>query len=567
MVNRWEFEKEAPMAKVDALASAINVNNHLAALLIQRGIEDFQSAKSFFRPDLSHLHDPFLMQDMRKAVDRVNHAIKNNQKILVYGDYDVDGTTSVAMFYDFLKNHHNNIDFYIPDRYEEGYGVSMKSIDYASNQGVDLIVSLDCGIKAHEKIEFAKTSGIDFIICDHHRPGASLPEALAILDPKRDDCPYPFKELSGCGVGFKLLHALCIENKYPIKDLYEYLDLVAVSIASDIVPITGENRVLAHFGLIKLNRKPSNALKSLIKVAGLEGKLTISSIVFNIGPRINAAGRIAHAKAAVELLTTKSFDDAYHQAVKINEHNIKRRDFDIATTEEAFTMIEENESLKNAKSTVLFKKDWHKGVIGIVASRCIEKYYRPTIILTASKDKVTGSARSVHGFDVYDAISSCSHLLDQFGGHMYAAGLTLQEDNIAAFQQQFEEVVAKRITNEQLSPTIYIDLRIDFDSINQKFYNVLRQMSPFGPQNLTPIFVTESVKAVGRVTVMKEKHIKFLASQEGNEHKFEIIGFGFAEYFELISSGMRFKIAYTLEENNFMGNKSLQLMLKDLKFD
>ncbi len=567
MVNRWEFETEAPIEKVKALSEAININSTLTSLLVQRGIEDFESAKLFFRPNLNQLHDPFLMKDMHQAVERINLALKQNQSILIYGDYDVDGTTSVAMVFDFLRRHHGRIDFYIPDRYEEGYGVSMKSIDFAIEKGVDLIISLDCGIKANDKVKYAKESGIDFIVCDHHRPGNSLPEAIAILDPKRIDCSYPYKELSGCGVGFKLLQALCATNNYNINSLYYYLDLLAVSIASDIVPITGENRVLAHFGLIKLNRKPSNALKSLIKVAGVEGKLSISTIVFSIGPRINAAGRIAHARSAVELLITDSYESAYEQAIAINEHNLKRRDFDIATTEEAFSMIEQNESLKNAKSTVLYKKDWHKGVIGIVASRCIEKYYKPTIILTSSNDKITGSARSVHGFDVYEAISSCGDLLDQFGGHMYAAGLTLEENNVEAFQKKFEKVVSDTISNDQLRPTIRIDQKISFDDITQKFYNILRQMSPFGPQNLTPIFVTEKVYVVGRPKIMKEKHIKFTACQEGCQSKFDIIGFGFAEYFELISSGMRFKVAFTIDENNFMGNKSLQLMLKDLKFD
>ncbi|MDN5214566.1 single-stranded-DNA-specific exonuclease RecJ [Fulvivirgaceae bacterium BMA12] len=567
MVNRWDIKEQPPADQIEKLSSEINVNPILSALLLQRGISAFDEAKAYFRPSLEQLHDPFLMKDMDLAVDRINEAIKNNQKMLVYGDYDVDGTTAVATFFGFLRAHHKNIDFYVPDRYTEGYGVSMQGIDYAAQNGIDLIVSLDCGIKAEDKVAYAKAKGIDFIICDHHRPGKSLPGAVAILDPKQSDCTYPFKELSGCGVGFKLLQALCAKNGYDIKSLYNYLDLVAVSIASDIVPITGENRVLAHFGLMKLNRKPSVGLKALIKVAGLEGKLNISSVVFSIGPRINAAGRIAHARAAVELLTTNHGEEAEEAASKINHHNAQRRDFDNSTTQEAFSMIEESEARKNSKSTVLYKKDWHKGVIGIVASRCIDKYYKPTIILTESNNKITGSARSVTGFDVYEAIAACSDLLDQFGGHMYAAGLTLSEDNFAQFEKKFEEVVARTITEEQMIPTVEIDQIIDLEAINQKFFNILRQMSPFGPKNMTPVFVSENVYALDRPKIMKEKHIKFLAGQEGSDSKIEIIGFGFAEYFELINSGMRFKIAYTIEENDFTGVKSLQLYLKDLKFD
>ena len=567
MVNRWDYKEQPPADQIERLSSEINVNPILSALLLQRGISTFNQAKTYFRPSLEQLHNPFLMKDMDLAVDRINEAVKYKQRILVYGDYDVDGTTAVATFFDFLRKFHENIDFYIPDRYAEGYGVSMEGIDYASQTEVDLIVSLDCGIKAIDKVSYARKKGIDFIICDHHRPGKRLPNATAILDPKRNDCRYPFKDLSGCGVGFKLMQALCIKNDYDMRALYHYLDLVAVSIASDIVPITDENRILAHFGLIKLNKKPGTGLKALIKVAGLEGKLNISSIVFSIGPRINAAGRIDHARASVELLITDNQEEADAYASKINHHNTRRRDFDNSTTKEAFSMIEENEMYKNAKSTVLYKKDWHKGVIGIVASRCIEKYYKPTIILTESNNRITGSARSVTGFDVYEAIAACADLLDQFGGHMYAAGLTLKEDNFFEFQRKFEEVVANTITEEQMVPTLEIDQKISFDCINQKFFNILRQMSPFGPKNMTPIFESENIYTIERPKIMKEKHIKFMAGQEGAATKIEIIGFGFAEYFELINSGMRFKVAYTIEENDFIGIKSLQLYLKDLKFD
>lgn len=567
MVNRWDYKEQPPADQIERLSNEINVNSILSALLLQRGISNFDEAKTYFRPILEQLHDPFLMKDMDLAVERINEAIRYKQRILVYGDYDVDGTTAVATFFDFLRKYHKNIDFYIPDRYAEGYGVSINGIDYASQTQVDLIVSLDCGIKAIDKVAYARKKGIDFIICDHHRPGQQLPNAIAILDPKRKNCHYPFKELSGCGIGFKLLQALCIKNNYDIRTLYHYLDLVAVSIASDIVPITDENRILAHYGLIKLNRKPSTGLQALIKVAGLEGKLNISSIVFSIGPRINAAGRIDHARASVELLISENQKEADAYASKINHHNSRRRDFENNTTREAFSMIEENETYKNTKSTVLYKKDWHKGVIGIVASRCIEKYYKPTIILTESNNKITGSARSVSGFDVYEAIAACADLLDQFGGHRYAAGLTLKEDNFFAFQRKFEEVVASTITEEQMVPNLEIDQKISFDCINQKFFNILRQMSPFGPKNNTPVFVSENIYATERPKIMKEKHIKFIAGQEGAAAKIEIIGFGFAEYFELIDSGMRFKIAYTIEENDYIGIKSLQLYLKDLKFD
>ena len=567
MVNKWDYKTQPPASEIERLSNEINVNPILSTLLLQRGISNFEEAKSYFRPRLEQLHDPFLMKDMDLAVERINHAIKYKQRILVYGDYDVDGTTAVATVFGFLKQYHENIDFYIPDRYAEGYGISMKGIDFAGETRVDLIISLDCGIKAVDKVSYASKKGIDFIICDHHRPGAQLPHATAILDPKRDDCQYPFRELSGCGVGFKLLQAFCLGNNYNLRNLYNYLDLVAVSIASDIVPISGENRILAHYGLIKLNKKPCTGLQALIKVAGLEGKLNISSIVYSIGPRINAAGRIDHARASVALLITDCEEEANSYAAKINSHNSRRRDFDSNTTQEAFSMIEENELHKNAKSTVLYKKDWHKGVIGIVASRCIEKYYRPTIILTESNNKITGSARSVSGFDVYEAIAACADLLVQFGGHRYAAGLTLKEDNFLAFQKKFEEVVASTITEEQMVPILEIDQKISFEAITKKFFNILKQMSPFGPKNMTPVFVSENVFAIDHPKIMKEKHIKFLAGQEGTSAKIEIIGFGFAEYFELINSGMRFKIAYTIEENDFIGIKTLQLYLKDLKFD
>ncbi len=564
MEKRWVFKEQPTEERVKSLSEAINVSGILSSLLLQRDIADFEEAKYFFRPKLDMLHDPFLMKDMDVAVERIKHAIQENQKILVYGDYDVDGTTSVALVYDFLRNIYEHVSFYIPDRYTEGYGISLKGIDFAEDNDFDLIISLDCGIKAIDKVAYANDKNIDFIICDHHRPGDELPAAHAVLDPKRNDCSYPFDELSGCGVGFKLMQALCIKNEIPIENLYEYLDLVAVSIAADIVPIVGENRVLAHYGLKKLNANPSVGLQALMNISGKRNNYDITSVVFTIGPRINAAGRISHAGASVDVLVNKDKAVAAEQASKINEYNIERRGLDTMISEEAFSMIAGGDDAK--KSTVLFKKDWHKGVIGIVASRCIEKSYKPTIILTESNKMATGSARSVRGFDVYEAIAECSDLLEQFGGHKYAAGLTLPLENVALFQEKFEAVVSRTITEEQLVPQIDIDQKINLDIITQKFFNVLNQMAPFGPRNMSPIFATDNIVAT-QLKKLRGDHVKFTAKQEGTEQTFVAIGFGFGKYYDLLSSGMTFGIAYTIEENDYLGNKSLQLYLKDIKFD
>ena len=564
MEKRWVYKEQPSEEQVKSLSEAINISGILASLLLQRGIADFDEAKYFFRPKIDMLHDPFLMKDMGVAVDRIKHAIQENQKILVYGDYDVDGTTSVALVYDFLRNIYAHVSFYIPDRYTEGYGISLKGIDFADDNDFNLIISLDCGIKAIDKVAYANDKNIDFIICDHHRPGDELPAAHAVLDPKRNDCSYPFDELSGCGVGFKLMQALCIKNEIPIENLYEYLDLVAVSIAADIVPIVGENRVLAHYGLKKLNANPSVGLQALMNISGKRNNYDITSVVFTIGPRINAAGRISHAGASVDVLVSKDKAIAAEQASKINEHNIERRGLDTMISEEAFSMLASNDGV--TKSTVLFKKDWHKGVIGIVASRCIEKSYKPTIILTESNNLATGSARSVRGFDVYEAIAECSDLLEQFGGHKYAAGLTLPLENVPLFQEKFEAVVSRTITEEQLVPQIDIDQKIDIDIITQKFFNVLNQMAPFGPRNMSPIFATDDIVAT-QLKKLRGDHVKFTAKQEGTEQTFVAIGFGFGKYYDLLSSGMTFSIAYTVEENDYLGNKSLQLYLKDIKFD
>jgi single-stranded-DNA-specific exonuclease len=549
---------------VEELAKSLNVDLSLATLLVQRGIRDFEDSRQFFRPDLSKLHDPYLMQDMDLAVQRLVKAMAKGEKILVYGDYDVDGTTSVTLFYGFLSKIYKALDYYIPDRYSEGYGVSWQSIDWAEENGYSLIVTLDCGIKSVDKVTEAKKRGIDFIICDHHRPGETLPPAEAVLDPKREDCLYPYKELTGCGVGFKLLQAFCIHQQIDQHILFEYLDLLVVSIAADIVPITGENRILAYYGLIRLNAAPRPGIKALIKIAGMSGILDITNVVFGLGPRINAAGRIKHAKEAVRLLLSEEEDEADAFADEINQHNSDRKNFDSSITEEALLMIENDEWFLKANSTVLYKEDWHKGVIGIVASRCIEKYHRPTIILTHSHGKAAGSARSVPGFDVYEAIEACSDLLEQFGGHTFAAGLTLPVENIEAFRKRFNEIVSSKILPDQLIPMINVDLPLNLNSITPKFFNILRQMGPFGPGNMTPVFVTKNVTLSGNPVIMKEKHIKFDVRQDGSP-AFTAIGFGMASFYKELLNNQPFSICYNLEENNFRDKKTLQLFLKDIK--
>lgn len=565
MQKRWLFDSDFNAEEVELLKDNLNVSETIAQLLNQRGIHTFDEAKDFFRPSLDQLHDPFLMQDMDKAVNRLSEAIANEEKILIYGDYDVDGTTSVATFYGFLEKFYTNLEFYIPDRYKEGYGVSEAGIQYASENDFGLIVTLDCGIKAIDRVNDANALGVDVIICDHHMPGEELPPAVAILDPKRLDCKYPYKELSGCGVGFKLLQGFAIQNGIELNELYEFLDLLAVSIASDIVPITGENRVMSFFGLKKLNSAPRPGLKALVDLCKNRTALTISSIVFGIGPRINATGRMKHGAASVELLLSKTEEEATELAASVNDQNEKRRDFDSSITEEALQMIA-NDQLQDAKSTVLYKNDWHKGVIGIVASRCIEKFYRPTVILTESNDMVTGSARSVEGFNVYDAICECSDLLEQFGGHMYAAGVTMPVDNVDAFRDKFEKVVSAKITDDQLIPSVNVDIAMSLSDISQRFYNIVNQMAPFGPGNMQPVFVTENIQA-NHVKVLKDQHLKFIAKQEGTDFAYDAIGFGLGEYADLVNSGMRFQMAYTVEENDFRGHKSLQLFIKDIKFD
>ncbi|MFT4031855.1 MAG: single-stranded-DNA-specific exonuclease RecJ [Siphonobacter sp.] len=567
--KRWTYHKlpqtTEEQSLVESLAQEINVNLSLATLLWQRKIATFTEAKAFFRPQLNQLHDPFLMKDMDRAVERLTKALQTGEKILVYGDYDVDGTTSVALFYGYLKQFYSEIEFYIPDRYKEGYGVQQPGIDYAAANGFTLIVTLDCGIKSVDFIAHAKARGIDFIICDHHRPGESIPEAAAVLDPKREDCEYPYKELTGCGVGFKLLQAYCRYHEISEEPLFKYLDLLVISIAADIVPITGENRILAYYGLNQLNDKPRTGLKTLIKAAGLKPPLDITGVVFGLSPRINAAGRIKHAYDAVNLLLCENEKEAEEFAQIINTHNSDRREFDSRITREALDMIEENDWMRTAKSTVLFKNDWNKGVVGIVASRCIERYYRPTIILTESNEKAAGSARSVPGFDVYEAIEACSDLLEQFGGHMYAAGLTLKVENVPLFQRRFEEIVSKKIRSEDLMPLVEIDMKLPLISINEKFYNIMSQMEPFGPQNMTPVFVAEKVNLYGTPRILKEKHLKMDIRQNGSGI-FTCIGFGMAHFYEKLLEGKPFDVCYQLEMNEFQGRRTLQLHIKDIKF-
>ncbi|WP_439481989.1 single-stranded-DNA-specific exonuclease RecJ [Cyclobacterium plantarum] len=563
---RWKLKDKAKPESVAYLSHEINVNTTLANMLVNRDIHDFQQAKDFFRPDLDKLHDPMLMKDMNKAVKRLVDAIENKESILVYGDYDVDGTTSVALFYGFIKAFYDKVAFYIPDRYKEGYGISEKGVRYAAENGFSLIVSLDCGIKAIDKINLANELGVDFIICDHHTPGEQLPDAVAVLDPKRKDCPYPYKELSGCGVGFKLVQAFSEYTQRSEANLYTYLDLVAISIASDIVPISGENRILAYYGLDRLNNNPRPGIKALILKGKIEKDLSITDIVFKIGPRINASGRLEHAKASVELLISEDLDEGVRRAELVEDVNAARKNFDENITREALEMIEIQEQTGTFKSTVLFKEDWHKGVIGIVASRCIEKYYRPTIILTESNNKATGSARSVFDFDIYEAIEACSELLEQFGGHKYAAGLTLPVDKVPAFQKKFEMVVSERVREIHLKPILEIDDELILDQINYKFYNILRQMAPFGPGNPEPVFCVNQVHAEN-VRILKEKHLRFEIIQDGQNTRPVCIGFGFAKYYELLNSKMRFNIAFEIRENTFRNTSSLQLYVKDIKFD
>ncbi len=568
MNTNWIYPEAIDDLIVTSLSNNINVNRSLATILVRRGITNFDQAKTFFRPNLSDLPDPFLMADMAKAVERLNDALFKKEKVLIYGDYDVDGTTAVALIYLFLISHgHTSVSYYVPDRYDEGYGISERGIRWAADNNFSLVIALDCGIKAFKNARLAKELGIDLIICDHHLPGEELPEAYAILDPKRHDCQYPFEGLSGCGVGFKLLQAFCEQNTIDPNELYEYLDLLAVSIASDLVPITDENRVLAYYGLKKLSSKPSIGLMALKEISGSKSKeMDIQGIVFRIGPRINAAGRIDHAKSAVQLLVAENEIEARALADQINKNNMRRKDYDKNITQEALANIESEIDL-NKRSTVLFNSEWHKGVIGIVASRCIKSYYRPTIILTESKGKATGSARSVDGFDIYEAISSCAELLEQYGGHKYAAGLTMPLENIKPFQDKFEETVRTTISEESLFPKIKIDLELPLEAINFKFYQILAQMAPFGPGNHEPLFSSSDLVLVGEPRVMKELHLKFYVRQNSSKQSYEVLAFNHASYKDQIIEADQISLAYHLQHTTYRGEKSLQLNVKAIRFD
>lgn len=569
MEKNWIIKEPGNPADVDHLMEVLGIDRVLAVLLSQRGIRTFDEAKAFFRPELSGLHDPFLMKDMDKAVSRLCKAIDGNEKILIYGDYDVDGTTAVALVYLFLKSIYSNISFYIPNRYDEGYGISIKGIDHAKKEGITLVVALDCGIKAIEKIQYARKCKVDFIICDHHFPSDEIPEAVAVLDPKRLDCSYPYKHLSGCGVGYKFMQALAISKGVPMEELEQLLDLVAVSIASDIVPITGENRILAHFGLKKLSENPTMGLRSVIKTAGIENKdITIDDIVFKIGPRINAAGRIESGNRAVDLLISQDAGLASSMSDIINDFNNTRKTFDSTITSEALKALANDPLVKQKRATVLFNPKWHKGVIGIVASRLVESYYRPTVILTESNGFATGSARSIDGFDLYQAVDACSDLLENFGGHMFAAGLTMKLENVELFKKRFEEVVARNLTEDQLIPHIEIDAQLELSDINPKFYRILKQFQPFGPENMAPVFLTKNVSdnGCGRAVGSLGGHLKLELIQEAEPfHTYPAIGFQMGQHWNYIKTGSPFDICYSIEENEFRGNVTLQIRLRDIK--
>lgn len=578
MEKRWVIKERGDEEKIKKLAQVLNITDDIANLLVQRGIYTYEQSKYFFRPQLAHLHDPFLMKDMDKAIDRIEKALANDEKILIYGDYDVDGTTAVALVYTYVKSFYSHIDFYIPDRYSEGYGISFQGIDYADKNGFSLIIALDCGIKEIEKVAYATSKNIDFVICDHHRPGDELPAACAILDPKRLDCNYPFNELSGCGVGFKLVQAFEKKNNVSPIDIFDLLDLVAVSIAADIVPVTGENRTLAYYGLKQINSFPRPGIEAILKYSNVKKQsevdsdqffnreLTISDLVFLVGPRINAAGRIKNARNSVELLISDNAAYATELAEKINSLNTERRNLDSSATQHALELIAANKNYPNLKSTVVYYPEWHKGIIGIVASRLTEHYYRPTIVFTKSKGLITGSARSIKDFDVYDAIDHCSDLLEHFGGHKYAAGLSLKPENLELFTARFEKYVSNNISEEMQVPEIEIDALLSLNKIDTKFYRILKQFAPFGPGNMSPIFKADEVVDAGLSKIVGVNHLKLnVIHQLISGLPFPAIAFQQAEYYDHIHSGLPFDICYHIEENEWNGNVKLQLNIKDIK--
>ena len=561
MQKKWKI-KETDKQIVNNLADSLGVSQSIAHLLVIRGVTTFDEAKQFFRPDFSQLHNPFLMKDMQKAVDRIKTAIEKNEKILVYGDYDVDGTTSVAMLYTFLTTLTENIDYYIPDRYTEGYGISLQGIDYAKENNFTLIIALDCGIRAINQVNYANEKEVDFIICDHHNPAKEIPNAVAILNPKQKDCDYPFKELSGCGVGFKLIQGYSEKNNITFDKIQSLFDLLVLSIAADLVPMIDENRVFSFFGLKKINENPRVGIKALMDAAKRKGKWTISDIVFGIAPRINAAGRIEQGKKAVAVLIENDSFKATKLAQEIEQLNKTRRGLDQEITKQALEMIDDNK-----KSTVVYSTNWHKGVVGIAASRLIESYYKPTVVLAEKDGKLTGSARSVKGFDLYKALLQCEKYLEKFGGHMYAAGLTLKKENLEDFIDAFERAVSNTILDEQLIPEVSIDMELDLHEIDDKLFRIIQQFSPFGPQNRTPIFITKAVKdsGYGRAVGADKTHLRLNITNENSRNSISSIGFGLTHHFKKIKDGQIFDICYSIDENDWNGRKNLQLKLRDIK--
>ncbi len=560
---RWTLKPEPDFSLVQKLTHELGVDSTIASLLVQRGISSFEEAKSFFRPSLEQLHDPFLLKDMDRAVARIEKAIADNEAILVYGDYDVDGTTAVSLVASYLKTIHTKVATYIPDRYEEGYGISYQGIDFAHDNDFALIIALDCGIKAIDKVAYATSKGVDFIICDHHKPGNEIPKAVAVLNPKRIDCTYPYDELCGCGVGFKLISAIAQQRATPFETLIPYLDLVATAIAADIVPLTGENRVLAYFGLQVINSQPRNGIKALLSQVKKE-ELTITDVVFIIAPRINAAGRIKHGNYAVELLTEMDEDAALSFAEAIEQFNTDRRSLDQTITQEALTQIEVNNETDRA-STVVFQEDWHKGVIGIVASRLIETHYKPTLVFTKSGDKLAASARSVKGFDIYEALEACEAYIEQFGGHKYAAGLTLLPEQYEGFKQKFEEVVKATLPETCKIPEVLIDAEIELSEVSPKLYRIIAQMGPFGPQNMKPVFMSSNVRdnGFGKQVGADKSHLKLNLFSGAELKTINAIGFGLGDKLNRIQND--FDIVYTLDENHWNGFTSIQLVVKDLR--
>jgi len=579
MVKRWVVKDKENSEVIQHLTEELSIDPVLSKLLYLRGISSFEDARLFFRPTLSMLHDPFRLKDMGVATDRICSAIENNERILIYGDYDVDGTTAVALLYSFLKEFYSNVDFYIPDRYSEGYGISFKSLDYASENNFSIIISLDCGIKAVKQVNYAQEKGIDFIICDHHRPGEIIPPAYAVIDPKQNDCPYPYKELSGCGLSFKIVHALSKKRNIPFSSIENFLDLVVISIAADIVPITDENRVLSYFGLKQINFSPRPGIESILFYSNVFRKtqpdektiftkeITINDLIFMVGPRINAAGRVASGNSSVELLICETMADTHDLSVNIDSHNTERRSLDLEITKQALKRIDEDHTLKTSKATILYDPTWHQGVIGIVASRLTESYYRPTIILTQSNDLITGSARSIKDFDIYDAIHACSEYLENFGGHKYAAGLSLKPENLTAFSKAFENYVKENITNEMLVPEIEIDANIKLYEISDKFLRILKQFEPFGPGNSNPVFITQGLTDRGSAKIVGNNHLKLKVSHPDNPRtEFNAIAFQQGNFLPGIQQGKKFDITYHIEENTWNGYTSTQLNISNIRF-